>query len=71
LSAACACSRIEPAIGSTSRKSMPPVSISSKRRPFHSQATSLRSRVIPERSWTTAEREPVRRLTSEDLPTFG
>ena len=50
---------------------MPPVSMRSKRRPFHSQAISLRSRVMPARSWTTAAREPVRRLTSEDLPTFG
>ena len=38
---------------------------------FHSQAISLRSRVIPARSCTTASREPVSRLTSEDLPTFG
>ncbi len=29
---------------------MPPVSISVKLRPFHSQRTSLRSRVMPERS---------------------
>ena len=33
--------------------------------------SSLRSRVTPGRSWTTASRDPVRRLTSEDLPTFG
>jgi hypothetical protein len=50
---------------------MPPVSMSVKRRPFHSVAISLRSRVIPARSWTTASREFVSRLTSEDLPTFG
>jgi hypothetical protein len=40
-------------------------------RPFHSQASSLRSRVTPARSCTTASRLPLRRLTSEDLPTFG
>jgi hypothetical protein len=50
---------------------MPPVSMSVKRRPFHSATISLRSRVTPERSWTTAWREPLRRLTSDDLPTFG
>ena len=50
---------------------MPPVSMSVKRRPFHSQAISLRSRVIPARSCTTASRVWVRRLTSELLPTFG
>ena len=50
---------------------MPPVSISVNARPFHSQSISWRSRVMPARSWTTAAREPVRRLTSEDFPTFG
>ena len=40
-------------------------------RPFHSQSSSLRSRVIPGRSCTIASREPVSRLTSEDLPTLG
>ena len=52
-------------------KSTPPVSISLKVRPFHSQSSSLRSRVTPGRSCTTASRVPVRRLISEDLPTFG
>ena len=43
-----------------------------RRRPFHSVAISLRSRVIPARSWTTASREfvPRPRPRSEDLPTF-
>ncbi len=50
---------------------MPPVSMSAKVRPFHSHGISLRSRVMPARSWTTAWRDPVRRLTSDDLPTFG
>ena len=45
--------------------------MSVKRRPFHSASISLRSRVTPGRSCTTASREPERRLTSEDLPTFG
>src|SRR5579884_3341792 len=40
-------------------------------RPFHSVWSSLRSRVTPGRSWTTASRDSVRRLTSEDLPTLG
>ena len=71
LSAARAWSRIEPETGSGSSESMPPVSMSVKRRPFHSVAISLRSRVIPGRSCTTASRLLVRRLTSEDLPTLG
>ena len=64
-------SRIETASGSVSSRSTPPVSISANWRPFQSVASSLRSRVIPERSCTTASRDCVRRLTSEDLPTFG
>ena len=71
LSAAWACSRIEPAIGSTSRKSMPPVSMRSKRRPFHSHAISLRSRVMPARSWTTAEREPRQAVDERGLADVG
>ena len=71
LTPARACSRIELASGSSSRTSMPPVSTSVKRRPFHSHGRSLRSRVTPGRAWTTASRDPVRRLMSEDLPTFG
>jgi hypothetical protein len=70
-SAAWACSRMEPEMGSASWKSMPPVSMSVKRRPFHSHGISLRSRVIPGRSWTTASRRWVSRLTREDLPTLG
>ena len=69
--AAVAWSRIEPAIGSGSSRSMPPVSTSVNLRPFHSQSSSLRSRVTPARSSTTASREPLSRLTSELLPTFG
>ena len=42
-----------------------------ERRPFHSASISLRSRVTPACSWTTASRLPDRRLTSVDLPTFG
>ena len=37
----------------------------------HSQTISLRSRVTPDVSWTTASRVSVRRLMSVDLPTFG
>src|SRR5882672_915862 len=51
--------------------STPPVSIRRKRAPAHSQTSSLRSRVTPGVSCTTAARVPVRRLTSVDLPTFG
>jgi hypothetical protein len=62
---------IETASGSSSCRSTPPVSISVSRRPFHSVESSLRSRVIPGRSWTTASRVCVRRLTSDDFPTLG
>ena len=62
---------IETASGSVSSRSTPPVSIRAKLRPFQSVASSLRSRVMPEVSCTTASRDCVRRLTSEDLPTFG
>ena len=51
--------------------STPPVSISRNRLPFHSHTSSLRSRVTPGVSCTTAARVPVSRLTSVDLPTFG
>src|SRR4051812_37490367 len=56
---------------SSSSRSTPPVSTRTKRRPFHSVSISLRSRVTPDCSWTTASRVPVRRLTSVDLPTLG
>src|SRR5919201_1613275 len=69
--AALACSTIERAIGSLPAMSMPPVSINRNRLPFHSQTSSLRSRVTPGVSWTTAARVSVRRLTSVDLPTLG
>ena len=39
--------------------------------PAHSQTSSLRSRVMPAVSWTTAARVAVSRLTSVDLPTLG
>src|SRR5919197_3165546 len=51
--------------------STPPVSITTKRFPAHSATSSLRSRVTPGVSCTTAARDSVRRLTSVDLPTFG
>ena len=50
---------------------MPPVSISVIWRPFQSVCSSRRSRVTPAVSCTTASRDCVSRLTSEDLPTFG
>ncbi len=61
-------SRASPA---PSARSTPPVSMSANVRPFHSAGSSLRSRVTPATSWTTASRVPLRRLTSEDFPTFG
>src|SRR5262249_29344091 len=64
-------SAIERVIGVGSAISTPPVSISRKRRPFQSATISLRSRVTPGVSCTTAARDSVSRLTSVDLPTFG
>ncbi len=70
-------SRCAPARRSSARShrleamSTPPVSISRKRLPAHSQTSSLRSRVVPLVSWTTAARVEVSRLISVDLPTFG
>ena len=57
--------------GSGSAMSTPPVSISRNCRPFHSQTSSLRSRVVPCVSCTTAARVAVSRLTRVDFPTFG
>src|SRR4051794_6735488 len=51
--------------------STPPVSIRRKRWFRHSQISSLRSRVTPGVSWTTAARDPVSRFTSVDFPTLG
>src|SRR3990172_4198291 len=39
--------------------------------PFHSPSATIRSRVVPGTSWTTARRSPARRLKRVDLPTFG
>ena len=66
-----ACSAIERVIGVSSAMSTPPVSIRRNSLPFHSQISSLRSRVTPGVSWTTAARVPVSRLIRVDLPTFG
>ena len=70
-SAARAWSWIETESGSSSPRSTPPVSISVNVRPFQSVWSSLRSRVTPGRSCTTASRDCVSRLTSDDFPTFG
>ena len=51
--------------------STPPVSISRNCSPFHSAISSLRSRVVPWVSCTTAWRVEVSRLISVDLPTLG
>src|SRR5205823_10217223 len=66
-----ACAAIERVSGDESAMSTPPVSTNRNRCPFHSATSSLRSRVTPDVSCTTAAREPVKRLTSVDLPTFG
>ena len=54
-------------IGLGSAMSTPPVSISRKRLPFHSQTSSLRSRVVPCVSCTTAARVAVSRLIERRL----
>ncbi len=64
-------SAIERVISLLSAMSMPPVSITRKRRPRHSTTSSFRSRVTPGVSCTTAARVAVNRFTSVDLPTFG
>ena len=51
--------------------SHPPVSTTVKACPHHSASSSLRSRVTPGRSSTTAARRPTMRLTRVDLPTLG
>ncbi len=51
--------------------SHPPVSTTSKGTPAHSAVSTLRSRVTPGSSSTTAARAPTMRLTSEDFPTLG
>jgi hypothetical protein len=50
---------------------MPPVSTTVNARPFHSLSASMRSRVVPGVSSTTASREPASRLNKVDLPTLG
>src|SRR5262245_15312304 len=66
-----ACSATCCVSGEGSAMSTPPVSTRTKRLPAHSQTTSLRSRVTPGVSKTTASRVAVRRLTRVDLPTLG
>ena len=66
-----ACAAICGPNGPVSARSTPPVSMSRNVVPDHSQRSSLRSRVTPGVSWTTAVRVAVRRLISVDLPTFG
>src|SRR5207249_2126863 len=66
-----ACSTTDCVIGDGSATSTPPVSITTKRLPAHSATSSLRSRVTPGVSCTTAARDSVSRLTRVDLPTLG
>ena len=69
--AAFACSAILVPNGPPSTSSTPPVSMRRNQVPVHSQRSSLRSRVTPGVSWTTAARLCVSRLIRVDLPTFG
>src|SRR5512133_3194532 len=69
--AVCAWSTIGRAIGAWSAMSTPPVSISRKRCPCQSATASLRSRVTPGVSCTTAALGSLSRLARVDLPTFG
>ena len=62
---------MSPARSDSSEVSKPPVSMSLSAWPVHSVSTTLRSRVTPGVSWTTATRVPVRRLISVDLPALG
>src|SRR5664279_5041783 len=62
---------MSPARSDWSEVSKPPVSISLSGWPVHSVSTTLRSRVTPGVSWTTATRVPVRRLIRVDLPALG
>src|ERR1039457_6624531 len=63
--------RICPGMYSWSCTTMPPVSISSKRRPSCSAVPCIRSRVMPGSSPTMARRCPVMRLKRVDFPTLG
>ena len=58
-------------IASPGRVSSPPVSMTTKRRPFHSPTSYSRSRVVRARSSTMATRSPTTRLNSVLLPTLG
>ena len=66
-----ACSAMWRPKGPVSASSTPPVSTSRKVTPFQSARSSLRSRVTPAVSWTTAALVCVSRLTSVDFPTLG
>src|SRR5690242_10033220 len=70
-SATSACRRICAGIYSWSWTTIPPVSISSKRRPSCSASPWMRSRVMPGSSPTMARRCPVIRLKRVDFPTLG
>ena len=58
-------------MGSPGRRSRPPVSMTTNRRPFHSVAAYSRSRVVRARSSTIAIWPPTIRLNRVDLPTLG
>ncbi len=66
-----ACAWTARASSSASARSTPPVSISSKRRPFHSHSSARRSRVTPGSASVTASLPPARRLTRVLLPALG
>ena len=50
---------------------MPAVSTNRQMRPPNSTCSSIGSRVVPARSFTTARSEPTALFKSEDFPTFG
>src|SRR5256884_212460 len=69
--AASTCVRIARLSWSSAPGTIPPVSTSQNRRPFHSAAPKCRSRVTPGRGSTIASRPPMSRLNNVDLPTLG
>src|SRR5262245_59469358 len=66
-----ACSNMRCGISDSSPGTIPPVSTTSKARPFQFIGPNMRSRVMPGSSVTIDRRWPIRRLNRVDLPTFG
>ena len=66
-----ACSNMRCGISDSSPGTIPPVSTTSKARPFQFIGPYMRSRVMPGSSVTMDRRWPIKRLKRVDLPTFG